>query len=172
MLPTQFDQPAVIRSATVNDAAQLIVLMHMLAEYEGYADRFVVTSDDLVNRGLATNAHAQFKIWVAAVDKTLFGYVVVYTIPFTFDLRPMVVLKELFVINAERRNGYGRQLFYAVSQYAQSINARLLRWQVLPDNDAAKHFYRSVGGSKDLEWENWLINIDSANNHYFTSCSP
>jgi len=171
LLSTPFDQPTVIRDATVNDAAQLIVLMRMLAEYEGYAVRFVITNDELINRGLAMNAPAQFKAWVAAIDRTLLGYAIVYTIPFTFDLRPTIVLKELFVVDSEHRNGYGRQLFSAVNQYAQSINARLLRWQVLPNNDSAKRFYRSLGRSKDSQWESWSLDLDSTNSRCFTPCS-
>jgi len=56
--------------------------------------------------------------------------------------------------------GYGGELFDAVVKYSQSINARLLRWQVLPGNEAAKQFYRQRGGCEDAGWDNWLRDLD------------
>jgi len=136
--------------------------MRNLAEFEGYADRFVVTESDLIERGLSRNKDAQFVAWVSEVDGLLQGYAVVYVIPFTFDLRPTVVLKELFVADAVRSRGCGHELFAAVVQYALSLDARLLRWQVMPQNDGAKRFYRRCGGRVDVDWESWVRDINSS----------
>jgi ribosomal protein S18 acetylase RimI-like enzyme len=54
----------------------------------------------------------------------------------------------------------GRGLWHAVIEHARSLNARLVRWQVLPDNPAAKRFYRQQGAAMDGGWENWFINLD------------
>jgi ribosomal protein S18 acetylase RimI-like enzyme len=98
----------------------------------------------------------------ATVDdgsRLLLGYAVVYSIPFTFDLRPTVVLKELFVAEVARGRRYCDELFAVVLQYMQSVNARLLRWQVLPNNDSAKRFYRRQGGRIDVDWESWVMAV-------------
>jgi GNAT superfamily N-acetyltransferase len=148
-----------IRRATVQDASQLLALMRKLAEFEGYADRFAVTESDLIERGLAATCNAQFAAWVAEENSVLQGYVVAYSIPFTFDLRPTIVIKELFVAEFVRGQGCGDALFAAIVAHARSINARLLRWQVLPDNQSAKRFYRERGGAIDEIWENWALEL-------------
>jgi diamine N-acetyltransferase len=132
--------------------------MRELAEFEGYSERFAVTEADLVSRGLHARADRQFSAWVAD-DGGLQGYAVVYVVPFTFDLRPTVVLKELFVASNARQRGLGRQLLATVIDYAKSIGARLVRWQVLPSNGDAKRFYASLGGAFDAHWENWQLEL-------------
>jgi GNAT superfamily N-acetyltransferase len=151
-----------IRRATVADAADLLQMMHRLAEFEGYTDRFAVTEGDLIKRGLVAGSDAQFTAWVKEDAGVLQGYALAYVIPFTFDLRPTVVLKELFVDDAVRSRGCGQELFGAVVRYAQMIDARLLRWQVLPSNEAAKRFYCSRGGRLDEKWESWTLELESA----------
>jgi len=163
----------VIRKAIASDVPQLLVLMRKLAAFEGYLDRFAVTESDLLERGFndenrpaMSSRHgrhfqhpcrSQFVAWVAAGSNELQAYALVYSIPFTFDLRPTVVLKELFVDESARGRELGSELFQAVIRYARSIDARLIRWQVLPENDAAKRFYRKLGGEPDLSWENWVV---------------
>lgn len=150
-----------IRRATAEDAPQLMQLMRLLAAFEGYADRFAVTQEDLVERGFSAHRPAEFIAWVIEGQAgILTGYVAVYVIPFTFDLRPTIVIKELFVEESQRGRQHGHELFAAVSQYAQSLNGRLLRWQVLPSNEIAKHFYRQRGGVPDVEWENWILDLE------------
>jgi len=149
----------VIRQAVAADAPQLLQLMRKLAEFEGYLDCFAVTERDLLERGFLSD-NPEFVAWVAELDE-LRAYALAYSIPFTFDLRPTIVLKELFVDEVVRGRELGVQLFQAVIRYACSKHARLVRWQVLPDNDEAKRFYRRQGGERDDAWENWICNLDS-----------
>ena len=149
-----------IRRATADDASQLLALMRKLAEFEGYSDRFAVTETDLIKRGLVAKDRAEFTAWVVDDSGVLLGYAVVYSVPFTFDLRPTVVLKELFIEEGVRGRRYGDELFTAVLRYMQSINARLLRWQVLSSNESAKRFYRGHDGHCDTDWESWVLELD------------
>lgn len=149
-----------IRSARASDAPQLLQLMLGLARFEGYADRFAVTVDSLLARGFSSQREPEFKAWVAEEQGALVGYVVIYVVPFTFDLRPTVVIKELFIESAARGHNFGHELMRAVIDHAASINARLIRWQVLPDNEPARNFYRKHGAAADVDWENWFIDLD------------
>lgn len=36
-----------------------------------------------------------------------------------------------------------------------ALGAGRIRWQVLPDNEAAKQLYRRWGGQPDPVWESW-----------------
>ena len=151
-----------IRRAEAADAPQLLPLMQGLARFEGYDDRFAVTVDVLIERGFSPHRPPEFTAWVAELDASLAGYALIYVIPYTFDLRPTVVLKELFVDEAARGRDFGHGLMNAVIEHARSLNARLIRWQVLPDNEPAKRFYRQYGAAMDADWENWFIDLSTS----------
>jgi ribosomal protein S18 acetylase RimI-like enzyme len=149
-----------IRRAIAADAPQLLSLMRGLAQFEGYDDRFAVTVDALLERGFSPQRPPEFLSWVAEIDGKLLGYAVIYVIPFTFDLRPTLVLKELFIDSTARGRNLGHGLMQAVIEHGRSVNARLIRWQVLPDNQPAKGFYRQHGARADADWENWFLDLD------------
>jgi GNAT superfamily N-acetyltransferase len=148
-----------IRRAVAADAPQLLSLMRGLARFEGYDDRFAVTVETLLERGFSADRPPEFTAWVAELDGVLVGYAVIYVIPYTFDLRPTVVLKELFIDESARGRNFGHGLMNEVIEHARTLNARLIRWQVLPDNAAAKNFYRQHGAAVDADWENWFIEL-------------
>jgi ribosomal protein S18 acetylase RimI-like enzyme/ketosteroid isomerase-like protein len=157
-----------VRYAVAADATQLLYLMKRLAAVGGYADRFKVNEHDLLERGLAPasslRATAQFTAIVAAdrdaASSALNGYALVYEIPFTFDLRPTLVIKELYVDEHVRASGIGKALMRAVVEHAKTRSCGRLKWDVLPSNDRAKTFYRSVGGHRVLDWEAWRKDLD------------
>jgi GNAT superfamily N-acetyltransferase len=149
-----------IRRAVASDATQLLALMRGLAKFEGYDDRFAVTVDALLERGFSPQRPPEFIAWVAEVEGKLVGYAVIYVIPFTFDLRPTLVLKELFIDEAARGRNLGHGLMQAIVEHGRAVNARLIRWQVLPSNEPAKNFYRQLGADVDVDWENWFLELD------------
>lgn len=150
-----------IRRAVASDAPELLALMRGLAQFEGYDDRFAVTVDALLERGFSSQRSPEFIAWVAQLDRKLVGYAVIYIIPFTFDLRPTLVLKELFIDPAARGRNFGHGLMEAVIAHGRTLDARLIRWQVLPDNEPAKRFYRRLGAAADGDWESWFLDLDS-----------
>lgn len=145
-----------VRPAQRADAGALLALMRALASFEGYRDQFCVTADDLLERGLGDGSLRQFSALVAATaDGELLGYAVVYPVPFTFDLRPNLVLKELYVRETSRGAGVGHALMAAVLAAARQLGCARLKWDVLPGNAPAHAFYRSVGGAPDTGWQGW-----------------
>lgn len=146
-----------IRPATASDADQLLELMKELAIFEDYIQDFRVTREDLLERGFG---HApQFAAKVATIEDTLHGMAVFYHIPYTYDLRPKVVLKELYVRTAMRGKGIGQALMQSVLEFSQTINAASLTWSVMKGNYAAKMFYRDLGGRPDPKWDRWVMPI-------------
>lgn len=134
-------------------------MMRQLAAFEGYIDQFRITEKDLFERGFAPDRAPEFQSILGVIDNVPVAYVVTYIVPFTFDLRPTVVLKELFVESYWRNTGMGSALLATVIERARSIEARLLRWQVLPGYEHAKKFYRKFGGCKDEQWDNWVMEL-------------
>ncbi|WOB08467.1 GNAT family N-acetyltransferase [Piscinibacter gummiphilus] len=149
-----------VRRATARDVVPLLASMQALAVFEGYAADFRVTGDDLLVRGLAGTGAKQFTALVAEDEHgALCGHAVLLVTPFTYDLRPTVVLKELYVDARRRRQGVAEALLVAVRAEAQAIGAGRIRWLVLPGNAAAQRLYARWGGAPDTAWESWELRL-------------
>jgi GNAT superfamily N-acetyltransferase len=145
-----------IRPFERTDTSQLIALMRQLPQFEGDVDAFRVTEADLVRGGLGSTP--RFGTFVASeADATLVGMAVHYTVPWTYDLRPTLVLKELCVVVRARGRGIGHRLMAAVAREAVRIGAPRLAWLVLPENHEARVFYVGLGGHPDAKWEPWVM---------------
>jgi len=64
----------------------------------------------------------------------------------------MVFIDDLIVKQEWRNNGIGASLLNAVIEYADKINARVIKWQVLNWNKPAIDFYNRYSVSFDDEW--------------------
>lgn len=147
-----------VRLAEKRDVDRLLELMRGLARFEEYIDDFAVTRESVLEHGFGDAR--LFTAFVAERGEDLVGMAVVYTIPWTYTLRAKVVLKELFVEEAVRNSGAGKALMAAVISHAESIDAAELIWTVMDGNRAAEGFYRSLGASPDLKWNNWSLSLD------------
>lgn len=151
-----------IRAARPDDAEALIGMMRALTAFEGYLPRFRATARDLCTRAFGPDA--QCGILVAQGDGgQLAGYAVWLVQPFTFDLRPTVTLKELFVDPAYRNRGIAANLLAGVRREAERIGAGQITWLVLPTNEGAKRLYRRFGGAPDPDWEHWRLIVRMPN---------
>ena len=146
-----------VRLAERTDVDRLLEFMRGLARFEEYIDDFAVTRESVLEHGFGEGR--LFTAFVAEEDDDLVGMAVVYTIPWTYTLRPKVVLKELFVDERARHLGAGKVLMAAVVSHARSIDATELIWTVMEGNRGAEGFYRSLGASPDLKWNNWSLSI-------------
>jgi len=142
-----------VRAFKKTDTAELLALMKGLAVFEGYIDDFVVTEEDLVNFGLGETP--AFEAFVAEAGAGLLGMVVLYRIPWTYDKRPTIIMKELFVCDKGRGLGVGRMLLQKAAARAMQLNSPRLQWTVLNTNVRAKKFYNEAGGKTDPVWEAW-----------------
>jgi diamine N-acetyltransferase len=150
-----------VRPARPDDAEPLIAMMRALAAFEGYLPRFRVTAGDL--RARAFGPGAQCGILVAQGDDGgLAGYAVWLVQAFTYDLRPTVILKELFVDAAYRNQGVASALLDSLRREAERSGAGQITWLVLPSNDAAKRLYHRFGGAPDADWEHWRLALPAA----------
>jgi diamine N-acetyltransferase len=148
-----------VRRAVAADVQPLLASMQALAVFEGYDHAFAVTADDLLERGLAGTGEPQFTALVAerSPGGPLFGHAVLLVTRFTYDLRPTLLLKELYVDAAHRRVGVAEALLQAVEAEARAIGAGRIRWQVLPGNGPAQRLYGRWGGAPDTAWESWQL---------------
>jgi len=156
MEPTEI---AAVREFRENDAPQLLNLMRGLAEFEGYIDDFCLTESDLIENGPEGSRKFSAFVVPSANQSSLLGVAVTYIIPWTYDLKPVLVLKELFVVDEARDCGIGELLMKRVIVYGLELEASKVQWVVLSNNERAKSFYRRSGGVQDPVWQNWVIDL-------------
>ena len=139
-----------VRPATPEDVPDLITLMRALAKFEDYIDDFRIDDKALLAR--AFGPEAQCQIFVATWDTRLSGYAVVLEIPFTYDLRPTLLLKELYISEACRGRGLGHALLRQVAITALAKGAGRIKWDVMIGNHPAEAFYQALGGHRERKW--------------------
>ncbi len=151
--------PLTVRPFEHRDVARVLQLMRDLAVFEDYIDKFRVTESDLIAYGLGDNP--RFGVLVADFGGRVVGIAVHYVIPWTYDLKPTLVLKELFVDETVRSLGAGAALIDALKRHAATIGAPRIEWSVLASNDNAKRFYLRQGAMLDAIWEPWTLLIET-----------
>lgn len=139
-----------IRAASTTDVPTLIELMRALAAFEDYLNDFRVDEQSLLERAFGPTAQCQ--VFVAQWLGQVVGYAVLLEIPFTYDLRPTLLLKELYISDDYRSKGLGRKLLQHVAIWARARGAGRLKWDVLTGNHAAMKFYERLGGTQDKKW--------------------
>lgn len=151
-----------VRVFSPKDIPALHRMMRDLAQFEGYLDDFAVSEEDISTRG--PSGEQQFNALIAEQGMThpaVVGMAVFYLVPYTYDLRPDLILKELFVSPAARGSGVGDALFDALRREAKAHGCGRIRWLVLSDNVLAKRFYRRHAGYHEKNWEMWRADIDA-----------
>jgi len=131
--------------------------MRGLAAFERYLDAFAVTRSGLARRAFGRSPQCRITVAEEPAKRALLGYAVTVATPFTYDLKPTVTLKELFVRKGSRSRGVGRALFRAVAVAAVEAGAGRLKWDVLAGNRRAEEFYRGLGGRRVRKWIPYVL---------------
>lgn len=143
-------KPITVRAALPADAPTLLELMRELAVFEDYIEAFRLDERELLARAFGDSRQCQ--VFVAEREGHLAGYAVLLEIPFTFDLRPTLVLKELYIAAAFRGMGLGKALLQQCAQWGMLRQAGRLQWDVLLGNKNAEAFYQRLGGKPESKW--------------------
>lgn len=151
----------IVRAMAREDVGEVLVLMRELARIEGYLPQLAVTERDLLAHGFGPTPCFQAFVGQREPDPSLDGLAVTYLIPWTYDLRPTVVLKELVVAERARGAGVGAALLGEVARYALACGAPRVLWAVLHANQDAQRFYRRCGAKADELWQNWSLDEEA-----------
>lgn len=131
----------VVRAATKNDAIKVAELAQALAAHERLKSDFHAASflRDCVENDFC-------KIMVAEYDGEIVGFIMFYP---GYDLTSAsrgLHLGDIFVAEAHRKKGVGRELFSAAAEWGRkNISAEWMSWTALKDNSSALKFYESLG---------------------------
>lgn len=148
-----------IRAALPKDIPELLSHMRSLAEFERYINEFKVDEASLLSR--AFGKHPECYIFVAENSDGIVGYAVLLAIPFTYDLKYTLIIKEFFVANGHRGQGIGSVLFRHLAAWALAKGAGRLKWDVMAGNINAEKFYQKHGGGPDNKWIPYAMNEDA-----------
>ncbi len=147
--------PHAIRPMAERDVPELLRLMHAIVSFERGQD-FNLTEAELLRRGFGERP--EFGAYVAdAGGGVLAGMAVHYEIPFMHTLRPLLMLKWLYVDPQWRGARVGRRLLRQMARHARATGHERFCWFVLNDNAAAQSFYSGLGATEDPEWRRWIM---------------
>lgn len=139
-----------IRPAQPQDIAHIHGMIVELAVFEKL-EHLVVATQALLHDALF-GSHPSCEAIVGEAD----GEVVTFALFFhnfsTFLTRKGLYLEDLYVKQAQRGKGYGRQMLVALAQIAKERECGRFEWSVLDWNAPAIAFYQGVGAEVMPEW--------------------
>ena len=153
-----------VRFAVEGDVPALLDLMRGLAKFEGYADKFAVTEEVLIEQGFRRSPPDFECLVTDGPDGKPVAMLVFYMIPFAFRAKPTLFVKELYVVEARRGNGDGDRLMRAAAAEAVKRGCALMKWQVAGWNAEAARFYKRLGAVADTEWVDYSVSGDALTN--------
>ncbi len=139
-----------IRPAQPSDVAHIQAMIMELAIFEKL-EHMVVATEELLHEGL----FGARPVCEAIIGEEN-GEVVTFALFFhnfsTFLTRKGLYLEDLYVKQAFRGKGFGRQMLVRLAQLAVERNCGRFEWSVLDWNTPAIDFYKGMGAELLPEW--------------------
>lgn len=145
-----------IRKAVEADIPRLLPLMRELAVFEKYDKAFAITEDVLREQGFRRSP-PDFQCLVAEDGGELAGFAVFYFVPFTYRVKPNLIIKELYVAESKRSQGVGELLMKAVAKEAAEAGCGMIKWWVAKWNTRGIAFYERLGAQIDPDWHEFQL---------------
>jgi GNAT superfamily N-acetyltransferase len=145
-----------VRRAVERDFSQLLLLMRQLAEFENYADEFVITEEILRDQGFRRSP-PDFYCVVAEENGKIIAFLVYYLIPYTYRAKPNMVIKELYVAEGFRSKAVGTLLMRAAAEEAVRAGCGRIKWWVAKWNKQGIEFYERLGARIDPDWHEFQM---------------
>ena len=139
-----------IRPAQPSDVAHIHAMIIELAVFEKL-EHMVVATEALLHEGLF-GAHPACEAIIGEEN----GEVVTFALFFhnfsTFLTKKGLYLEDLYVKQAHRGKGFGKQMLVKLAQLAVERNCGRFEWSVLDWNEPAINFYKAMGADILPDW--------------------
>ena len=134
----------VIREAALQDEAELLRMMRLLAEHPPGTIQFdEPAARTTFRKFLSLSAFGG--VWLLCEENTTVGYIVL-TLGFSFEFRGHdAFIDELYIESAYRRRGFGRRAIAFVEKKARERRVNAIHLEVDRGNDPAFELYRRTG---------------------------
>ncbi len=144
----------IIRKATEKDIPDIYGLVCELAAYEKASDQVKID----VHQYVKDFRSGLFQAFVSELDGQVIGTTIYYYTYSTWRGK-MVYLEDFIIAQPHRNKGYGTALFHHFIDYCKSVDANIVRWQVLDWNEPAIRFYKKHPVQFDPEWltVKWIL---------------
>lgn len=144
-----------IRRARPGDEADIVAMIHELAEFEQAPQECTVTEDQITAALFTDDAVACCHI--AEVDGATAAMALWFRNFSTWDGVAGIHLEDLFVRKAFRRRGLARALLATLARECVERGYSRLGWAVLDWNVDAIALYDAVGGRQMSEWITYRV---------------
>jgi len=141
-----------IREATAKDIPAPHALVGELAGHLGDADDFTSPIEQFTkdfNDGY-------FDALVADEEGEVAGMALYCLLYSTWNGR-MIYLEDFVISQHHRRKGIGQLLWDALKEHGRSHDCKILKWQVVADDEAAMRFYRRQDPVFEDQWLNGKV---------------
>jgi ribosomal protein S18 acetylase RimI-like enzyme len=134
----------VIREASLQDEAELLRMMRLLAGHPPGAIKFDESKARAALRKFLL-LPAFGGVWLLCEGSSVVGYIVL-TLGFSFEFHGHdAFIDELYIDAAHRRRGFGSQAVAFVEKKAREMGVNALHLEVDRGNDPASELYRRTG---------------------------
>jgi GNAT superfamily N-acetyltransferase len=138
------------RDAVPGDEFLVHGFVEALARFEKLADECVSTPEDF--RVALFDVPARCQAMLVELTGKPIGFALWHYSFSTFSGRAGLYVEDVYVDEAHRGQGIGREIFRALARRAVSEGCAYMKWSVLDWNTKAAAFYTSLGAGALDEW--------------------
>ena len=139
-----------IRPAQQADVAAIFGMIHELAVFEKL-EHMMIATPDMLHDSLF-GAHPACEALVGEENGEAVTFALFFHNFSTFLCRKGLYLEDLYVKQAARGKGYGKQMLVALAQLAVERGCGRFEWSVLDWNENAINFYQNMGADVMPDW--------------------
>ncbi len=139
-----------IRPAQQGDVAAIFGMIHELAVFE-QLEHMILANEAMLHDSLF-GPHPACEALVGTQDDEVVTFALFFHNFSTFLCRKGLYLEDLYVKQAVRGKGYGKQMLVALAQLAVERNCGRFEWSVLDWNENAIKFYQGMGADVMPDW--------------------
>jgi len=146
-----------IKFAREQDTNIILEFIKDLARYENLENE-VTATEEMLKEQLFESKYAE--VVLAWLDNEAIGFALFFHNFSTFLGKSGIYLEDLFVKEAYRGKGYGKNILQFLAKLTLERNCGRLEWWVLNWNKNAIEFYESLGAEAMDEWTVFRITGD------------
>jgi len=139
-----------IRDAQCEDAQQILDFITELAIYEKAEDQVLATIDTI--KSSIFSAHSHVDAIICEYQGEAIGMAIYFYNYSTWLAKPGLFLEDLYVTQAHRGKGAGKQLLKHLANIALDKGCGRFEWNCLDWNTPSRAFYESIGAQSQDEW--------------------
>ena len=148
-----------IRPAQPSDVAHIHGMIVELAVFEKL-EHLVVATEAMLHDGLF-GARPSCEAIIGEENGKVVAFALFFHNFSTFLTKKGLYLEDLYVKQAHRGKGYGRQMLMALARIAVERECGRFEWSVLDWNESAIGFYESVGALPQSDWTVYRVTGDA-----------